>query len=229
MKQFFVLGVVVAALSRWPGLLPRNFSAFYALAFCAGVFFPRNMKWWLPLGTLVGTDLALNLYYLFVLGINAFKITQLVNYAAFVGILWFGTRQVLSSESHRGMVLAVGVLRALRRQVSLLDRQAMRDSLGLSEKMEFRAVLRRVLVAMLAVESVGAVLLWLHWRSTLGDETAAFYGLFHAISAFCNAGFALFDPAQFPSSVPSPITSAARLPPSHRQAIWPPTPFMESR
>ncbi len=37
------------------------------------------------------------------------------------------------------MVVAVGVLRALRRQVSLFDRQAMRDSLGLSETIEFRA------------------------------------------------------------------------------------------
>ena len=109
------------------------------------------------------------------------------------------------------MVLAVGVLRALRRQVSLFDRQAMRDSLGLSEKMEFRGVLWRVLVSMMAVESVGAVLLWLHWRSTLGDETAAFYGLFHSISAFCNAGFALFDPAQFPSSIPRDALSLAIL------------------
>jgi trk system potassium uptake protein TrkH len=100
------------------------------------------------------------------------------------------------------MVLAVGVLRALRRQVSLFDRQAMRDSLGLSETMEFRAVLRRVLLSMIAVESVGAVLLWLHWRSTLGDSTAAFYGLFHAVSSFCNAGFSLFSPAQFPSGIP---------------------------
>ena len=107
------------------------------------------------------------------------------------------------------MVLAVGVLRALRRQVSLFDRQAMRDSLGLSETMEFRAVLRRVLVSMMAMESVGAVLLWLHWRSTLGDETAAFYGLFHSISAFCNAGFSLFPPAQFPSGIPRDTLSLA--------------------
>ena len=53
--------MLVAALSRWPGLFPPNFSAFYGLAFCAGAFFPRNIKWWLPLGTLVATDLVLDL------------------------------------------------------------------------------------------------------------------------------------------------------------------------
>src|SRR5262249_5180211 len=46
------LFIVVAALSRWPGLFPPNFSAFYALAFCAGAFFPTRIKWWFPLGTL---------------------------------------------------------------------------------------------------------------------------------------------------------------------------------
>src|SRR5262245_43271692 len=84
--------IVVAALSRWPGLFPLNFSAFYALAFCAGAFFPRNTKWWFPLGTLVATDLVLNCYYYFALGINSFRATQLINYLAFASIIWLGTR-----------------------------------------------------------------------------------------------------------------------------------------
>jgi trk system potassium uptake protein TrkH len=109
------------------------------------------------------------------------------------------------------MVMAVVILHAMRRQVSLFDRQAMRDSLGLSEKMEFRTILRRVLVSMLAVESIGAILLWLHWRPTLGNETAAFYGLFHAVSAFCNAGFSLFNPAQFPAGIPRDTVSLTIL------------------
>ena len=54
--------MVVFALSRWPGVLPQNFSAAYALAFCAGVYFPGGLAW-LPLGTLVATDLGLNAFY----------------------------------------------------------------------------------------------------------------------------------------------------------------------
>jgi hypothetical protein len=78
--------MALAALSRWPKLFPPNFSAFYALAFCAGAFFPRNIKWWLPLTTLVVTDIALDFYY------QSWSVTQLVNYAVFAGIIWFGTR-----------------------------------------------------------------------------------------------------------------------------------------
>ncbi len=91
-KLLPIVFVLLAALSRWPGLFPPNFSAFYALAFCAGAFFPAGIKWWLPLGALIGSDIALNLYYYFGLGINVFKATQLANYAAFLVIIWFGSR-----------------------------------------------------------------------------------------------------------------------------------------
>ena len=58
-----VLLMAVFAVTRWPGLLPQNFSAAYALAFCAGVFLPGRMAWWLPMATLLATDALLNLFY----------------------------------------------------------------------------------------------------------------------------------------------------------------------
>ncbi len=91
-KALPIIFILLAVLSRWPGLFPPNFSAFYALAFCAGAFFPARVKWWLPMAALVGSDIALNLYYYFGLGINAFKPAQLLNYAGFLGIIWIGSR-----------------------------------------------------------------------------------------------------------------------------------------
>src|SRR5260221_450850 len=84
--------MAVFACTRWPGLLPNNFSAAYALAFCAGVYFPRRLAWWLPMGTMMVTDLLLNFYYYFHNHINAFQLNQLVNYAAYAVIIWLGTR-----------------------------------------------------------------------------------------------------------------------------------------
>ena len=103
--------MAVAALSRWPNLFPANFSAFYALAFCAGAFFPATVKWWLPMGTLVVTDVALNLYYLFALHINSFHWTQFVNYAVFAGLILFGTR--FNRRSSFVGLLAGGILGAI--------------------------------------------------------------------------------------------------------------------
>ena len=90
------------------------------------------------------------------------------------------------------MAAAVIVLRLLGRKVSLMDRLALRDSLGLLEPRAILQLASRVVVTALAIELIGAVLLWLNWRAALGDARAAFYGLFHAVSAFCNAGFELF-------------------------------------
>ncbi|MEI9959897.1 MAG: hypothetical protein WDM76_01835 [Limisphaerales bacterium] len=38
-----VIFVAVFAVSRIPGLLPQNFSAVYAFAFCAGVYFFKTI------------------------------------------------------------------------------------------------------------------------------------------------------------------------------------------
>jgi len=97
--------ILVAALSRWPNLFPPNFSAFYGLAFCAGAFFPRHVKWWLPLGTLVVTDIALDIYY------QSFSAMQLVNYIAYALIILLGTR--FSHRSHFLGLLAGGIVGAI--------------------------------------------------------------------------------------------------------------------
>jgi hypothetical protein len=55
--------IVVFAVSRIPGLMPWNFSVAYAFVFCAGVFFRGRTAWWLPLLTIMATDIGLNVYY----------------------------------------------------------------------------------------------------------------------------------------------------------------------
>jgi hypothetical protein len=86
-----ILLMVAFAFSRWPGLLPWNFSVFYALAFCGGVFLPRKLAWWLPLATLAITDVFLNFYHTSK-GYDAWQIDQLFNYVAAALLIWLGTR-----------------------------------------------------------------------------------------------------------------------------------------
>jgi hypothetical protein len=81
-----VLLMVVFAATRWPGLLPQNFSAAYAIAFCAGVYFPGRLAWWLPLGTLLLTNILLNLCYYHVPVLNWYMAVTLVGYAILVAL-----------------------------------------------------------------------------------------------------------------------------------------------
>jgi hypothetical protein len=86
------IGMMIAfAITCWPPLLPekfKNFSAAYALAFCAGVYFPGKLKWILPLGTLLILDFALNLFY----GAPLLSLYTLSKLVAYGGVVWLGSR-----------------------------------------------------------------------------------------------------------------------------------------
>jgi hypothetical protein len=107
--------MVVFALSRVPGMLPQNFSAAYALAFCAGVYFAGRMAWWLPLTTLLITDIGLDLYYYVYLGWQVFEWPkleyQLFNYVAYACLICLG-RRFKPNTSFLGL-LGGGILGAM--------------------------------------------------------------------------------------------------------------------
>ena len=97
--------VLVFAASRIPGMLSlsfANFSAAYALAFCAGVFFPKRMAWWFPLTTLILTDLGLNLFYWLRYGYEFWQLPQLAemsfNYLSYAALIWLGKRHQPTSS-----------------------------------------------------------------------------------------------------------------------------------
>jgi len=106
--------VALVALSRWPGLFPPSFSAVYALMFCAGVFFTGRRVWWLMLGAVVLSDLALNVYWwrhgwpVWDLSVLRY---QLVNYAGYAVLFWLGRR--FKPQSSFAGLLGGGVLGAL--------------------------------------------------------------------------------------------------------------------
>ena len=90
------------------------------------------------------------------------------------------------------MMLAVFMLLALGRKISLADRLALQDSLGLSLPRAVVRIAGRTVKGILVIEGIGALLLWLNWVPLLGAPKALWYAIFHAVSAFCNAGFDLW-------------------------------------
>jgi hypothetical protein len=107
--------MLVFALSRIPGMLPQNFSAAYALVFCAGVYFSRRMAWWLPLSVLLATDIGLNLYYWLCLDVKVWELPvlkyQLFNYLAYAALIGLGRR--FKPQSSFLSLLGGGVLGAI--------------------------------------------------------------------------------------------------------------------
>lgn len=89
------------------------------------------------------------------------------------------------------MTYALFVAVLLGRRISFHHRVVLQDSLHHSPTTRLKALLRHVVVFTLLIEAAGASLLWLHWRGAFPDR-AAQLAVFHAISAFCNAGFSVF-------------------------------------
>ena len=113
-----LLFIVVFAVSRLPGVLSpdfANFSAAYAIAFCAGVYLTGRTAWWVPLTAMLITDIGLNMYYWLGRGWNVWDppvlIYQLFNYAAYVAIIFLG-RRFKPQTSFLGL-LGGGILGAL--------------------------------------------------------------------------------------------------------------------
>jgi trk system potassium uptake protein len=83
---------------------------------------------------------------------------------------------------------------------SLHNRTLLAQTLGMGDEPDLRGVLRRVVRFTLLFEAAGAVLLTAQFMWSYGMESgdALWYGAFHSISAFCNAGFGLHDNSLMP-------------------------------
>jgi Family of unknown function (DUF6580) len=98
----------VFALTRWPGLLPDNFSAAYALAFCAGVYFRGSLAWWLPLGTMLASNILLNAFYYHFPILDSYMVFTLFAFACVIGLGRF-----FRPDSSLGKLVLGGLLGAI--------------------------------------------------------------------------------------------------------------------
>lgn len=94
-----------------------------------------------------------------------------------------------------GIMTLAGVFSAARgRRVSLRQRMIAHDTVVMHEWRSIGATLRSIALYVFAFELAGALALWLRWwQSGAGTGQAAWLAAFHAVSAFCNAGFSLFS------------------------------------
>ena len=103
-----VVFVALFAVSRIPGLLPPNFSAVYAFAFCAGVYLRGAAAWWVPLAAVLVTDLALNVFCYHAAPFDPSLLVNYLAYAALIGLgRWFGPRAAFIKLLFGGLLGAV--------------------------------------------------------------------------------------------------------------------------
>jgi trk system potassium uptake protein len=86
------------------------------------------------------------------------------------------------------------------RNISLTDRLHLQALLPGSALNTVARTALYILGATLVTQALGAIVLFVHWAGTLPLDTAAFFAVFHAVTAFCNAGFDIFGSVGLPDA-----------------------------
>lgn len=90
------------------------------------------------------------------------------------------------------MVIGTLIALAFNRRISLRERLVLQEAMNHNSMENLLTLLRRVIQYSLVIEGIGAVLLAARWAVDMPLGQALYYGLFHSISIFNNAGFDLF-------------------------------------
>lgn len=92
------------------------------------------------------------------------------------------------------MTMSTFFMLLLGKRISLKDRIVLQDTVGKTRVAGLRGLIKRIVIATFSLELVGALFLGWRFHKYYGYALpqAITHGLFHSISAFCNAGFSLY-------------------------------------
>lgn len=90
------------------------------------------------------------------------------------------------------MTFSLGFLMLMRRKIGLRHREVMVESINSTQLGGIVRLTKKILVGTVIFESIGAILLSIRFIPEFGLLKGIYFSIFHAISAFCNAGFDLF-------------------------------------
>ena len=90
------------------------------------------------------------------------------------------------------MTFAVALLILMGRKIGLKNRIYLQESFNQNSVGGLVKLVKLIFTFVLTVQSIATVILTLHWLPKFGLQDALYLSIFHVISAFNNAGFALF-------------------------------------
>lgn len=148
---------------------------------------------WLPVATRAGESVPFS--DAFFTATSATCVTGLVRFDTYTCWSGFGQVIILCLIQIGGvgfMTLAITAMAAAGRKIGLQSRMLMQNSISAPHLGGIVRITRFILLGTLLVEGIGVILLGFYFIPRLGFGEGLWYSVFHAISAFCNAGFDLF-------------------------------------
>ena len=96
-------------------------------------------------------------------------------------------------------------------KITVGERVMIQESYGLSGIGGTARMIRRILIGTFAVEGVGAVLYTIAFIPVYGVRTGIWYGIFHAVSAFCNAGIDILGDSSLAAYALNPLVNVTTM------------------
>ena len=130
---------------------------------------------------------------------SATCVTGLVVYDTFTHWNVFGQLVILLLIQIGGLgfiTVGVGFSMAFRRRIGLWQRDLLKESINAMEIGGIVKLSRKIFIGTALCEGAGAILLATRFIPEFGFVKGIYYSIFHAISAFCNAGFDLMGGQQ---------------------------------
>lgn len=78
------------------------------------------------------------------------------------------------------------------KRITYRERKILKEDLNAENTGEVTDFIKRLIMIVFTIEFLGAALLTIGFLKRMPLKTAIYYGIFHSVSAFCNAGFSLF-------------------------------------
>jgi len=75
----------------------------------------------------------------------------------------------------------------------ITSRVIVQDTFNLDGMIDFRSIIKDVIIFTFVIEGIGAALLVFYFLPQRSLSEAIYFSVFHAVSAFCNCGFVLFS------------------------------------
>ncbi len=123
---------------------------------------------------------------------SATCVTGLIVYDTYTQFTLFGQTVIILLIQVGGlgfMTVATMFSMFIGRRIGLMERGIMKESIGTLQVGGIVRILKHVLIGTAILETAGAILLAIRFIPEMGWTTGIYYGIWHSISAFCNAGF----------------------------------------
>ena len=137
---------------------------------------------------------------------SAACVTGLVVYDTWTQFTYFGQTVILILIQIGGlgfMSIAILFSMVLGKRIGLRERSFAMEAVSSLQISGVVRLIKHIIIGTLILELIGAVILSIKFYSVFGDSRAIWFGVFHSVSAFCNAGFDLMGSLEPYSSLTS--------------------------